>query len=140
MPTTEEQVKEWQTRAADLAPKDLKLLEKPLQELDVHLTLRSFIVGYSLTEADTTICRAIRENHKANAFVKQGILVNVSRWFRYIEAVQPAVELPTRPVKEKAKGEKSEGRAGEDGSGGSYDIGLQDVEHGVITRFPPEPS
>jgi len=135
-PSTDDQIKEWQERAAKLTTKDLKAIEGPLGELDAHLTLRSHIVGYSLTDADTTVWRALRENHKAYSFIKQGLLVNVSRWFKYIEAINPSVVLPQRPAK--APKSADDKTAAEDG--GSFDIGLQDVSGGVITRFPPEPS
>jgi len=71
----------------------------------------------------------LRANRVANAFLKQNLMVNVSRWFNYIEeTAQPTIELPTRAAKEGAT------------DGGSYEIGLPDTEHGVVTRFPPEPS
>ncbi len=129
-------VKEWQDRATQLTPLNLKQIEKPLAELDAHLTLRTHIVGYGLTEADTTVWRTLRENRVAHAYIKQGLMVNLSRWFRYIEEAYPETSLPTQPVK-KAKGDDSKNEKDEFAS---YDIGLQDTEHGVVTRFPPEPS
>ena len=50
------QVTEWLTRAFDLTALDYKSLEKLLAELENHLTLRSYIVGYSLTLADLVVC------------------------------------------------------------------------------------
>jgi glutamyl-tRNA synthetase len=123
------QIKEWQGRAETLKPLNLKQIEGPLGELDAHLTLRSYIVGYSLTDADTTVWKTLRANRVAHAYIKQSLMVNLSRWFFFIEATaQPSIDLPTRPAKE----------AGDEGA--SYDIGLPDVEKGVVTRFPPEPS
>ncbi|EON62950.1 glutamyl-tRNA synthetase [Coniosporium apollinis CBS 100218] len=131
-----EHVKEWQDRATKLTPLNLKQIEKPLAELDAHLTLRSHIVGYGLTEADTIVWRTLRENRVAHAYIKQGLMINLSRWFRYIEEAYPETALPTQPVKT-AKGDDSKNEKDEFAS---YDIGLQDTEHGVVTRFPPEPS
>ncbi|KZM28656.1 ATP binding [Ascochyta rabiei] len=129
------QIAEWQTRAEALKPLNLKAIEPSLQELDAHLTLRSHIVGYTLTEADSTVWKRLRENRVAHAFVKQNLMPSLCRWFRYIEDVYPqAVVLAERP-KERSKKE----RANDDAN---YDIGLQDVGDGtgIVTRFPPEPS
>ncbi|SMQ53353.1 unnamed protein product [Zymoseptoria tritici ST99CH_3D7] len=125
----EAQIKEWQERAEALKPLNLKQIEGPLGELDAHLTLRSYIIGYSLSDADTTVWKTLRANRVAHAYIKQSLMVNLSRWFFFIEATaQPSIDLPTRPAKEAAD------------EGASYDIGLQDTEKGVVTRFPPEPS
>lgn len=132
-------IKEWQDRAAKFTSKDRKALDKPFAELDAHLTLRSYIVGYSLTDADTAVWRAIQENHIAKSFIKQGLYLNVTRWFQYIEETNPALSAaPAKPAK--AAKEELEKVAKEEG--GSFDIGLQEVGEGeqVVTRFPPEPS
>lgn len=124
------QIQEWQERAKALEPLNLKQIEKPLGELDAHLTLRSYIVGYSATDADTTVWKTLRGNRVAHNFIKQGLMVNLTRWFTFIEeTAAPTIELPTRPVEKKA---------GDDGA--SYEIGLPNTENGVVTRFPPEPS
>ena len=129
----ESQIKEWQDRASTFEPLNLKQVEGPMAELDAHLTLRSYIVGYSATDADTTIWKALRGNRIAYNYIKQNLMVNLCRWFRFIEEiVKPTLDLPTR-------GKDESGRKVAD-EGGSYDIGLQDTEHGVVTRFPPEPS
>lgn len=132
-------IKEWQDRATKFNTKDRKALESAFTELDAHLTLRSHIVGYSLTDADTAVWKTIRENHMAGSFVKQGLLVNVSRWYKYIEETNPSIApLSTRPAKEKAA--KDTEQKGTNNDGGSFDIGLQEVAGQVVTRFPPEPS
>jgi glutamyl-tRNA synthetase len=124
------QIQEWKERTERLKPTNPKQVEGPLAELDAHLTLRSYIVGYSLTEADTAVWTVLKANHVAtSAFIKSGRMVNVARWFNFIaETAQPSIDLPNR-----AKG-------GTVDEGASYDIGLPDVEKGVVTRFPPEPS
>jgi glutamyl-tRNA synthetase len=130
------QIKEWQDRAEGFKPLNLKAIEGPLGELDAHLTLRSHIVGYTLTDADTTVWKVLRDNRVAHAYIKQNLLPNACRWFRYIEEAYPQqATLPERP----AKG-KDEKKAKDDGA--NYDIGLQDVGDGtgIVTRFPPEPS
>ncbi|GME33508.1 glutamyl-trna synthetase [Neofusicoccum parvum] len=130
-----DQIKEWQERAQKLTALNLKAIEPHLAELDAHLTLRSHIVGYGLTDADTTVWKTIRDNRVAHAYVKQSLMVNLSRWFRYIEEAYPEqTTLAYRPAAKKPAADKK------DDDGSNYDIGLQDVEHGVVTRFPPEPS
>lgn len=59
-------------------------------------------------------------------------MMNVSRWFRYIEAAYPNnTALLYRPARTETKDDSA-----------NYDIGLQNVGDGtgVVTRFPPEPS
>jgi len=94
-------VKEWQDRAEKFSSKDRKALDRPFGELDAHLTLRSYIVGYTSSDADSAVWKAIRENHIAQSFIKQGVFVNVTRWFKFIEETNPSVaaELPVRPAK-----------------------------------------
>lgn len=131
----EARIKEWQDRAAKLASLNLKAIEVPLSELDAHLTLRSHIVGYGMTEADATVWKTVRDNRVAHAYIKQNLMINLTRWFKYIEEAYPEQSaLAHRPTKKAAAaGEKKSDE-------GNYDIGLKNVENGVVTRFPPEPS
>jgi glutamyl-tRNA synthetase len=128
-------IKEWQDRAEALKPLNLKQIEGPLGELSDHLTLRTFVVGYEYSTADETLYKTIRGNRVAHAYIKQNLMPNVCRWFRYIEEVYaPQVVV----VQDGKKGK--DGKVKDDGA--NYDIGLQDVGDGtgVVTRFPPEPS
>ncbi|KAK4541122.1 hypothetical protein LTR36_008347 [Oleoguttula mirabilis] len=123
------QIAEWQDRAKAFEPTDPKQLQQPLGELDNHLTLRSYIVGHSQTDADITVWKALRSNKVAYGLTKSGAMVNLWRWYSFItETANPTLDQPTKPAKETAD------------EGASYDIGLQDTENGVVTRFPPEPS
>ena len=117
-------------------PTDFKAVEVPMLQLDSHLTLRSHIVGYSLTIADLAIWGAIRGNKIANAAIKKGAMLNVTRWFRYIEDTNPWVAEAVQAINAQAQEQK----AAKSKEGGSYDIALLDTEKGVVTRFPPEPS
>ncbi|KAF2646593.1 glutamyl-tRNA synthetase [Massarina eburnea CBS 473.64] len=133
------QIKEWQTRAEALKPLNLKQIEPQLAELDAHLTLRSHIVGWTVTDADTTVWQTLRGNRVAHAYIKQSLMPNLCRWFRYIEDAYPQqAALPDR-TKEKGKDVAKEKQKDD---GANYDIGLQDVGDGtgIVTRFPPEPS
>jgi hypothetical protein len=135
------QIAEWQKRAEDFKPLNLKQIEPSLLELDAHLTLRSHIVGYTLTDADTTVWSTLRGNRVAHAFVKQNLMPNLCRWFRYIEEAYPQSVVVVSGGAGKGK---EEGKAGEKkkNDDANYDIGLQDVGDGsgICTRFPPEPS
>ena len=105
-------------------------------ELNSHLTLRTHIVGYTVTLADLAIWGAIRGNKIATASVKKGAMINVSRWFKYIEEINPWISEAIQALNAQAQ----ERKAAKSKEGGSFDIGLPDTEKGVVTRFPPEPS
>lgn len=122
--------------ADGLAAPDFKSLEPHLLALDKHLTLRSYIYGYTFSEADTKIWVALRSNKVANAFLKKGALVNLTRWFTFIEQTHQDIQ---EEIKAKDEAERAR-KANLSKAGASYSMALQDVEKGVVTRFPPEPS
>lgn len=130
------QIKEWIGRIPALIPTDFKAIEGPLLELDAHLTLRSFIIGYSLTVADLCVWGVIRGNKIAYAAMKKGTMLNVSRWFRYIEEAHQWIATALQSLNAQAQ----EKRSAKSKEGASYDIALPDTASGVVTRFPPEPS
>lgn len=115
---------------------DFKTIEPPLLELDSHLTLRTHIIGYSLTTADLSIWGAIRGNKVAYAAIKKGNVVNLSRWFRFVEETNPWIATAIHSMNAHAL----EKKAAKSKEGANYDIALPDTEKGVVTRFPPEPS
>ena len=72
----ESQIEEWKQRAEKFTVKDRKALSAAFNELDAHLTLRSYIASHSQTDADVAVYQAIRANHIAYSFLKQGLAVN----------------------------------------------------------------
>ena len=133
---TDLQVKEWLARTAKLVPTEFKSLEGPLLELDSHLTLRSYLVGYTLTVADLSVWGAIRGNKIGYAAIKKGSMLNVSRWFKFIDETNPWITTALQSLNAQAQEKKS----AKSKEGASYDIALLNTEKGVVTRFPPEPS
>lgn len=115
---------------------DFKALDPLLQRLDTHLLLRSFIVGYSLSTPDIAVWGALRGNRVAVAALKKGTLVNLTRWFRFLEELCPWTSAAVESLNVAAK----EKKAAKSKEGASYDIALKNTENGVVTRFPPEPS
>ncbi|KAK5654923.1 hypothetical protein OQA88_6679 [Cercophora sp. LCS_1] len=115
---------------------DFRTIEQPLQALDKHLTLRTYLDGYSLGDVDTKIWQALRGNRAAFSFIKRGSLANLARWFQFIEESHPEIqeEIKARDAAAKAK------VAAASKAGASYALALQDTEKGVVTRFLPEPS
>ncbi|KAI4094523.1 MAG: hypothetical protein LQ339_007484 [Xanthoria mediterranea] len=131
-------VEEWVVggRVSNLAPTDFKSIEGPLLELDHHLTLRSYVVGYTLTAADLAVWGAIRGNKIAYAAIKKGVMINVTRWFKWIEETNDWVA----PVVLSLNAHAQERKVAKSKEGANYDIALPDTDKGVVTRFPPEPS
>ncbi|KAL8929571.1 MAG: hypothetical protein Q9208_001240 [Pyrenodesmia sp. 3 TL-2023] len=132
----EDLILEWIDRVGGFAPTDFKSVESPLLELDSHLMLRSYVVGYTVTPADFAVWGAIRGNKVAYAAVKKGAMLNVTRWFKFVEETSPWLALAVQSLNAHAQ----ERKAAKSKEGASYDIALPDTEKGVVTRFPPEPS
>ncbi|KAJ5723675.1 Glutamyl/glutaminyl-tRNA synthetase class Ib [Penicillium malachiteum] len=127
---------EWISKLDSFDTLDFKALDPVLQNLDTYLLLRSFVSDYSLSTPDIAIWGALRGNRVVTAALKKGTLVNLGRWYKFLEDLCPwataAVETLTAVAKEK--------KAAKSKAGASYDIALKNTENGVVTRFPPEPS
>ncbi|KAL4947901.1 tRNA synthetases class I, catalytic domain-containing protein [Aspergillus filifer] len=127
---------EWLSELEALTALDFKTIDPKLQKLNNHLLLRSFIVGYALSTADIALWGALRGNRVAIGAIRKGTLVNLTRWFNFLEELCPwaiaALEALNASAKEK--------RAAKVKEGANYDIALLNTDKGVVTRFPPEPS
>lgn len=115
---------------------DFRSIEPHLQALDKHLTLRTYLDGYSLSDIDTKIWLALRGNRAAVSFIKRGSLANLARWYTYIEESHPEIQADVKAKDAAAKAKV----AAASKAGASYALALQDADKGVVTRFLPEPS
>lgn len=105
-----------------------------MEEIDSHLTLRTFLVGYTITIADIAVFGAIKGNASAFSAAKKPTYINLHRWFKYLEShetVARAVDNLRDELQSKKKIASS---------GSNFEIGLTNTDQGVVTRFPPEPS
>ncbi|TVY84574.1 putative cytoplasmic glutamate--tRNA ligase [Lachnellula suecica] len=131
------QVQEWVERSESFLATDFKSLRSSLFELNSHLTLRSFIVGYSITVADLAVWATIRGNRICNSLIKQApIQENALRWYNYIEDSNTWLSETIAEL----TGFESKERAAASAAGASYEIDLPDIKGPMVTRFPPEPS
>nr|KAF9338395.1 hypothetical protein BGZ91_008872 [Linnemannia elongata]KAG0073724.1 hypothetical protein BGZ90_011358 [Linnemannia elongata] len=116
---------------------DFKTLDVIFQQLNHHLTLRSYFVGHKPSVADIAIWGALKANAIFARQIKTGkdLGAYLGRWFNHMSA-QAFVEGSLAEV---AKANDSTKVAKADQ--GSFDINLIGAEMGkVVTRFPPEPS
>lgn len=77
--------------AVAVSEPDFKNIEPHLLHLDTYLILRSYIDGYT-QPIDVKIWNALRNNEVANALVKRGSLVNLARWFIFVEDSHPEIQ------------------------------------------------
>lgn len=108
---------------------DFRSIEPHLRNLDKHLTLRSYLEGYSLGDLEKKIWQTLRGNKVAIGFIRRNGLPNLTRWFIFIEQSHPEIQEETKA----ADGASKKPNA-------NYNIALQDTDKGVVTRFLPEPS
>lgn len=119
---------ELDTLASNLSG-DFRTIEPRLRDLDKHLTLRSYLEGYSLTDLEKKIWHTLKGNKVAIGFIRKNNLPNLTRWFTFLEQTHPELQEDAA----KGKGAKASGAA-------NFNLALQDTDKGVVTRFLPEPS
>jgi glutamyl-tRNA synthetase len=117
-----------------LGGKDFKATSAALEELNNHLTLRTFLVGYTETIADVTVYGALSANGQAISAIKRNHLPNLVRWFKYIGAIDRIGRVVEDFKAELTSKKKTKSKES------NFEIGLLDTDKGVVTRFPPEPS
>lgn len=115
---------------------DFRQIEPHLKALDKHLILRTYLDGYTLSDVDAKLWQVLRSNRAATSFIRRGTLVNLARWFLFVEDNHPEIqeEIKAKDAAAKAK------VAAASKAGASYALALQEPEKGVVTRFLPEPS
>ncbi|ORZ17920.1 tRNA synthetases class I, catalytic domain-domain-containing protein [Absidia repens] len=125
---------------------DFKAQNEAFKELNKYLTLRSFIVGYSVSIADFVIFSALKGSlafGRVFKTKKESLGIYLVRWFEYIQsfdASKVAVDSVQATQKKQDKASKSASK-GKSSDQGKFEIGLTEAEMGkVVTRFPPEPS
>ncbi|CAG8452271.1 842_t:CDS:10 [Ambispora leptoticha] len=120
-----------------LSSRDFKQLESGFDELNHHLTLRTYFVGYKPTLADVVIWGALKNSAVFNRLLKTGkdVGTHLVRWYSYINTL-PYIQEAVAWVQQKSVNE-TKSRS----EGPNMNIGLVDAKIGqVVTRFPPEPS
>ncbi|KAK6523808.1 hypothetical protein TWF281_001776 [Arthrobotrys megalospora] len=118
---------------------DYRAVTKAIEELDSHLTLRTFIVGYSPSIADIAVYGALRGNTQFYSLLRKAAYINVNRWGKYMESI-PSLNQAIDAVKSAEAAKKAAATGGKKTQSGNFEIGLSNTDKGVVTRFPPEPS
>lgn len=115
---------------------NFKAVEPQLAQLDKHLTLRTFIDGFVLSDTDRKIWTALRTNKVTIGIVRKGAFANLTRWFSFLEEKYPELYVKPKSGEDESKAKKD----GQSKAGSAYNMSLPNTEDGVVTRFPPEPS
>ncbi|EPS37756.1 hypothetical protein H072_8557 [Dactylellina haptotyla CBS 200.50] len=131
---------EWITfTATRLIGADYRSAAKAIEELDSHLTLRTFIVGYTPSIADIAVYGALRGNPQFYALIRKPTYINVNRWSKYLESI-PSITQAVEAAEAAKKSASAAANPGKKVQSGNFEIGLKNTDKGVVTRFPPEPS
>ena len=129
------QMREWFIKAQSFLVTDFQKLRTFIGELDRHLVLRSFIVGYGLNLADLCVWTSIRCNSIALTNIRKST-PNANRWYNFLEASNPwLVDTYQQLTEHEAQRKLALSR-----EGASYKIDLPVFEGPMTVRFPPEPS
>ncbi|KAF2152602.1 glutamyl-tRNA synthetase [Myriangium duriaei CBS 260.36] len=127
-------LQQWISKAQELRRSDFRLLQKPLSELDTHLTLRTYITGYGLTFFDLLIYATLRGNRFAAAGVS--VRTNVQRWFTYVESSCPWI----RQARDELNAQINRFKSNDEQSPSLATVAARASRGPIVTRFPPEPS
>eukprot|EP01090_Pellita_catalonica_P004136 TRINITY_DN1397_c0_g1_i2.p1 TRINITY_DN1397_c0_g1~~TRINITY_DN1397_c0_g1_i2.p1 ORF type:complete len:785 (-),score=122.53 TRINITY_DN1397_c0_g1_i2:42-2330(-) len=113
-----------------------------LDFVNKHLTLRTYVIGYSLTIGDIALFLALHQSKAYNQIAtdkkRRNAVFHIRRWFSFIESIKEieaflAVMYPATASDAGNSSDKVHSKA-------TYK-NLPGAVHGkVVTRFPPEPS
>ncbi|CAG8547450.1 10520_t:CDS:10, partial [Acaulospora colombiana] len=118
--------------SVNLESSDFKVIETAWGEINHHLTLRTFFVGYKLTLADIIlwgVLKSMRVIYSDKVKLQIPVLIDFSSFS--LSFVQESLKWVSKSA-DASKPRKEQP---------NMNIGLTDAEIGkVVTRFPPEPS
>lgn len=97
---------------------DFRAAESHLLDLDKHMTLRTYLDGYTLSEIDEKIWVGLASNRATMTFIRKGKLANLTRWFLYVEQAHHEIQ---KDVKE-AQAAAAAKLAAASKAGGSYSL------------------
>jgi hypothetical protein len=97
---------------------DFHAAESHLLDLDKHMTLRTYLDGYTLSEIDEKIWVGLASNRATMTFIRKGKLANLTRWFLYVEQAHHEIQ---KDVKE-AQAAAAAMLAAASKAGGSYSL------------------
>eukprot|EP01132_Coremiostelium_polycephalum_P009288 gene9288-11384_t len=143
-------IDEWIDKIAHLKAEKISTF---VQEINDHLTLRTFLQGHNITLADIVLFARIKlvKDLQNEINTKAKTLPHLKRWLSYLSTLPAFQEaenlyLGTKP---ESKSSSSAGAAEKSGpvktsmgwAGNMEALNLPDLIEGkVVTRFPPEPS
>ncbi|GAA6225930.1 bifunctional glutamate/proline--tRNA ligase-like [Lates japonicus] len=108
-----------------------------LRELDLALSLRTFLVGHALTLADLAIWAALKGHEEWPSQGKS--FSHISRWFSFLSSQVPFTAVGNKYASKKAPMNKSNSNEKKQDVGKFVE--LPGAEMGkVVVRFPPEAS
>uniref|UniRef100_A0A4W4HEU9 Bifunctional glutamate/proline--tRNA ligase n=1 Tax=Electrophorus electricus TaxID=8005 RepID=A0A4W4HEU9_ELEEL len=109
-----------------------------LQQLDVALGLRTFLVGHSLTLADLCVWAALQGETRSVAQAQPGSFPHVRRWFSFLSSQVPFKDVGSKWASKLTACQPAEKEKKRDV--GKF-VELPGAEMGkVVVRFPPEAS
>ncbi|XP_051918384.1 bifunctional glutamate/proline--tRNA ligase isoform X5 [Hippocampus zosterae] len=110
-----------------------------LTELNKALSLRTFLVGHTLTLADVSVWAALKGH--CDWPNKGKDLSHVNRWFSFLSSQVPFTALDNKYTSKKAPPTKSNSEGKEKKADVGKFVDLPQAEMGkVVVRFPPEAS